>query len=86
MQAVLSNPDLQLLERLAKIGPLQTFLFGDTLRGGETLSTAARGSSRDTTELDRLRTAIVTRNGDSHTRLADALAELLAERIVGNAS
>ena len=80
VQAVLSNPEWQLLERLARIGPLQTYLFGDTLRGGETLSAVARGSSRDAADLDRLRTALVTRNADAHTRLADALAEFLAER------
>jgi hypothetical protein len=80
VQAVLSNPDLQFLQRLAEVGPVQGFQFGEALRGGATLPTAVKGVSSDAADLARLRAALATRNADAHTRLADVIAELLAER------
>ncbi|HEY8503894.1 MAG TPA: hypothetical protein VIL46_04890, partial [Gemmataceae bacterium] len=71
VRAVLTNPRLNLLERLARVGPLQTFLFGQRLRAISAPPSPLLGPGGQGEWLGAFTAT------DSRTALADACAELL---------
>jgi hypothetical protein len=76
VKAVLSHPELKLLESLQKHGPLRPYLFGQRLRGALEETTTKSKAQSQTKE--RLLAALTVDEG--RTGLADAIQDILQRK------